>query len=166
MKTAVLEIYGRFGRIAAFLHAQAPALNRRYVAAGAAALPVLFLGPYVVPFMLALLYFGAAVAAYVAMAVRAGARAWQAAALPLAMLPFAGIFGPVDALPNWMQIVAHLFPVTYIIEGVRALAVFGAFDGAAFVASVMLTSAYLFFIYLWSSARAERASYDTLRADY
>lgn len=156
MKTAVVQGFDEIRRVAALLRAQAPALERRHYAAGAAALPVLFLGPYVVPFMLSLLFFAATMGSYITIAARAGARAWQAALLPLAMLPFAGLFGPVDTLPNWMQIVAHLIPVTYIIDGIRTLVVYGAFDAAAFVASVMLTGAYLFFIYMWSSARAAR----------
>lgn len=153
MKTAVLQRFNGIRQAVAYFRMHAPALGRRHYAAAAAALPVLFLGPYVVPFMLALVFFAATMMGYVHMAVRAGARLWQVALLLLAMLPFAGLFGSVDTLPNWMQIMAHLFPVTYIIDGIRTLITYGAFDAAAFVASVMLTGMYLFFVYLWASAR-------------
>ncbi len=151
MKTAVLQRFYTLRRLAALV--RVPTVERRYYIATAAALPVVVLGPYVVPFMLALVFFAATMMGYVHMAVRAGARFWQAALIPLAMLPFAGLFGSVETLPNWMQIMAHLFPVTYIISGIRTLITYGAFDAAAFVASVMLTGVYLFFIYLWASAR-------------
>lgn len=151
MKTAVLQRFNNLRRMAALI--RVPAIEQRYYVAAAVALPVLVLGPYVVPFMLALIFFAATMVGYVHLAVRAGVRFWQAALLPFAMLPFAGLFGSVDTLPNWMQIMAHLFPVTYIIDGIRTLVTYGAFDAAAFVASVMLTGVYLFFVYLWASAR-------------
>lgn len=166
MKTAVLDMTAGLRRKAASLLVHFPPLDRRHAVAFAAAVPVLFLGPYVIPFMLALVFFAAAVGVYVTLAVRAGARAWQAGLLPVAMLPFAGLFGPVDSLPNWMQIVAHMFPVTYIIDGVRTLVVFGAFDSAAFVASVILTGVYFFFVYLWAESRAQNEHYDKLKANY
>ncbi len=166
MKTIVLDFFGDARRIAASLRARYPNVDRRHAAALAAALPVFFMGPYVIPFMLALLFFGGVMAAYFALAARVGAHALRAAVPPAAMLPFVGIVSPVEHLPNWMQIVAHLFPVTYIVEGVRTLATFGAFDGAAFVASVLLSAMYLFFLYLWGEAYGTRGAYDTVVGDY
>lgn len=141
-----------------------PRVDRRYAIAAALALPVVFLGPYVIPFMLACAFFAAAFAVFATFAARAGYRTWQIALVPLAMVPFVGIFGSADELPNWMQLVAHLFPPTYILQGIRTLVEFGAFDGAAFVASVLLTAVYLFFVYLWAAAPAPGA-YGRLQAN-
>ena len=153
MKTAVLNFSGRLGRQAADFIIAIPRLDRRRLAAVLLAAPVLFLGPYIVPFMLALALFAATAGVFVIFALRAGLALWQAALPLVAMLPFVGVVSSVESLPNWMQIVSHIFPPTYIFEGVRTLAVYGAFDSAAFVASVLLTCTYLFFIYLWGEAQ-------------
>lgn len=166
MKTAVLDFYSKLGRRAAALRMALPRVDRRYVVAVLFVLPVLVLGPYVVPFILALAFFAALISFVFARVSRAGYSVWRAGVVLLAMVPFVGLTSSVENLPNWMQIVSHLFPVTYILEGVRTLITFGAFDAAAFVASVLLTGVYAFFVYLWASARAEsKAQYGKLYYD-
>lgn len=164
MKTAVLDFTAEIRRRAALLRLATPRIDRRYLVAAALVVPVLGLGPYVVPFMLALVFFAAVVGSFVATMLRAGYSVWRAGVVLLAMVPFVGLAGSVEHLPNWMQIVAHLFPVTYIFEGVRTLVAFGAFDSAAFVASVLLSGAYFFFIWLWAGALTEqKAKYGKLQ---
>jgi ABC-2 type transport system permease protein len=49
--------------------------------------------------------------------------------IPLVIVPqglLGGIFWPVEQLPPLLQVVARLMPVTYAIEGLRAVMIVGA----------------------------------------
>jgi ABC-2 type transport system permease protein len=43
------------------------------------------------------------------------------------LLLISGVYYPVDILPAWMQVLAHLSPATYVLDGVRA----GLINGVA-----------------------------------
>ena len=36
------------------------------------------------------------------------------------LLLVSGVYYPVDILPGWMQVLSHLSPATYVLDGVRA----------------------------------------------
>jgi len=36
------------------------------------------------------------------------------------LLLISGVYYPIDILPGWMQVLAHLSPATYVLDGVRA----------------------------------------------
>jgi ABC-2 type transport system permease protein len=36
------------------------------------------------------------------------------------LLLVSGVYYPIDVLPDWMQVLAHLSPATYVLDGVRA----------------------------------------------
>ena len=41
------------------------------------------------------------------------------------LLLVSGVYYSIDILPPWMQVLAHLSPATYVLDGVRA----GVVDG-------------------------------------
>ena len=44
---------------------------------------------------------------------------------PVVLLLVSGVYYPIDVLPEWMQVLSHLSPATYVLDGVRA----GLIDG-------------------------------------
>jgi ABC-2 type transport system permease protein len=44
--------------------------------------------------------------------------AWAAVFI---LLPVSGVYYPVGVLPNWLQVVAHVLPTSYVFEGMRAI---------------------------------------------
>ena len=43
------------------------------------------------------------------------------------LLLISGVYYSIDVLPGWMQVLSHLSPATYVLDGVRS----GLIDGAA-----------------------------------
>jgi ABC-2 type transport system permease protein len=41
------------------------------------------------------------------------------------ILLFSGVYYTIDVLPGWMQVVAHVSPGTYVLEGVRQGLIYG-----------------------------------------
>lgn len=80
-------------------------------------------GAVAVPFLLVLFLFGIALGIVAsAMVLRVGPAAeWFIWPIPALISPFAGVFYPIDTLPQWMQIVARIFPPSYVFENLRAL---------------------------------------------
>ena len=74
------------------------------------------------------------------------------------LLLVSGVYYSIDILPGWMQVLSHLSPATYVLEGVRA----GLLDGAPVTALVgdvvtlRIAGAGLIPFGLWAFARAER----------
>ncbi len=74
------------------------------------------------------------------------------------LLLVSGVYYSIEILPDWMQVLSHLSPATYVLHGVRA----GLIDGvpvSALVADawpLMVMGAVLIPFGLWAFGRAER----------
>ena len=62
-----------------------------------------------------------------------------------AVAPVSGIYYPVSVLPDWLQVVAHLLPASYVFEGMRAVLFEHVFRTDLFVRAVALNIVYLGF---------------------
>jgi ABC-2 type transport system permease protein len=62
-----------------------------------------------------------------------------------AVAPVSGIYYPVSVLPDWLQVVAHLLPASYVFEGMRAVLFEHTFRTDLFVHAVLLNVVYLGF---------------------
>jgi ABC-2 type transport system permease protein len=74
------------------------------------------------------------------------------------LLLVSGVYYPTEVLPGWMQVLSHLSPATYVLDGVRA----GLLDGTPVTALVgdvvplLVMGAVLIPVGLWAFGRAER----------
>jgi ABC-2 type transport system permease protein len=74
------------------------------------------------------------------------------------LLLVSGVYYSIDVLPGWMQVLSHVSPATYVLDGVRK----GLIDGApvtALLADVwplLVMGAFLIPFGLWAFGRAER----------
>ncbi|MET0342164.1 MAG: ABC transporter permease [Polyangiales bacterium] len=86
-------------------------------------LPWFGLGVAVLPALLVMFTFGAALGVVAsALVLRYGPTAeWLVWPLPALLAPFAGVFYPLATLPNWMQTVARALPPSYVFEAMRAV---------------------------------------------
>lgn len=57
--------------------------------------------------------------------------------------PISGIYYPISVLPDWLQVLAHLLPASYVFEGMRAVMFEHYFDYVLFWKAVGLNCAYL-----------------------
>ena len=62
-----------------------------------------------------------------------------------AVAPVSGIYYPVSVLPDWLQVVAHPLPASYVFEGMRAVLFEHTFRTDLFVRAVGLNVLYLGF---------------------
>ena len=74
------------------------------------------------------------------------------------LLLVSGVYYSIDVLPSWMQVLSHLSPATYVLDGVRR----GLIDGApitsllADVWPLLVMGAFFIPFGLWAFGRAER----------
>jgi ABC-2 type transport system permease protein len=74
------------------------------------------------------------------------------------LLLVSGVYYSIDVLPGWMQVLSHLSPATYVLDGVRR----GLIDGAPATAllgdawPLVVMGAVLIPLGLWAFSRAER----------
>ncbi len=74
------------------------------------------------------------------------------------LLLVSGVYYSIDVLPGWMQVLSHLSPATYVLEGVRA----GLIDGVGVDAllgdvwPLIVMGAVLIPFGLWAFGKAER----------
>jgi ABC-2 type transport system permease protein len=74
------------------------------------------------------------------------------------LLLISGVYYSIEILPGWMQVLAHLSPATYVLDGVRR----GLIDGAPVTSLVgdvwplIVMGVLLIPAGLWAFARAER----------
>jgi ABC-2 type transport system permease protein len=54
------------------------------------------------------------------------------------LLLISGVYAPVDVLPGWLQALSPLSPMTYVLSGVRAGLLDGAWPGAVGVDLLIL----------------------------
>ncbi|MFZ4813120.1 MAG: ABC transporter permease [Phototrophicaceae bacterium] len=68
-----------------------------------------------------------------------------------------GIYYPIEVLPNWMQFLSRLSPVTYVLDGIRAALMDGAgFDQIGGLMFPLLLSAVIFVPFgVWTFQQAE-----------
>ena len=110
------------------------------------------MGLLLIPFVLVLFLFGIALGiAASAMVLRLGpASEWLVWPLPALISPFVGVYYPITTLPEWMQVIGHLFPPSYVFEGMRALingevfSVTTLLAGAALALAQLILAAYFF----------------------
>jgi ABC-2 type transport system permease protein len=73
------------------------------------------------------------------------------------LLLISGVYYPIDILPGWMQVLSHLSPATYVLDGVRA----GLTDGVGVadlgrdIWPLILLGIVLIPFSLWGFGRAE-----------
>ena len=74
------------------------------------------------------------------------------------LLLVSGVYYPVEILPPWMQVLSHLSPATYVLDGVRA----GLLDGTPVTAllydvvPLIVMGVVLIPAGVWAFGRAER----------
>jgi ABC-2 type transport system permease protein len=74
------------------------------------------------------------------------------------LLLVSGVYYSIDVLPGWMQVLSHLSPATYVLDGVRK----GLIDGAPVTSLVgdvwplLVMGAFFIPFGLWAFGRAER----------
>jgi ABC-2 type transport system permease protein len=79
------------------------------------------------------------------------------------LLLVSGVYYPIDVLPGWMQVISHLSPATYAIDGVRQ----GLIDGVpvtqltADIWPLLVMGLVLIPFGLWAFGRAERYAKQT-----
>src|SRR5208337_1562798 len=102
-------------------------------------------GLALVPFLLILFLFGVALGICTAAVVlRLGPSAeWFVWPVPAVVSPFAGVFYPLSTLPQWMQYLAKLLPLSYVFEGLRTIISGGALPVSSLLLGVILAVAYL-----------------------
>lgn len=86
---------------------------------------------------------------------RLQALAWS---LIVIIQPISGVFYPVEILPNWIQPVAYIIPVTYIFEAARETYLTGFIDlkavAIAFVLNIFcIFGAWIFFHMMFARAK-------------
>ena len=91
-------------------------------------LDLLVYGVAAFPFIAVLFLFGIALGIIAsALVLRLGPSAeWFIWPIPALISPFAGVFYPLDVLPEWMQFVARCLPPAYVFENLRSLVKGGA----------------------------------------
>ena len=80
-------------------------------------------GLAVVPFLMILFLFGVALGICTCgVVLRLGPAAeWFVWPVPAIISPFAGAFYPISTLPQWMQFISKLLPLSYVFEGLRTI---------------------------------------------
>jgi len=88
-------------------------------------------GLMLAPFFMVLFLFGIALGVFGSAAVlRLGPAAeWLIWPIPAMVAPFACVFYPRSALPEWMQWASRLTPPSYVFEGMREIVSDGTFSG-------------------------------------
>jgi ABC-2 type transport system permease protein len=74
------------------------------------------------------------------------------------LLLISGVYYPISVLPPWMQVLSHLSPATYVLDGVRAGLIEGtpASELGADIWPLLILGALLIPFGLWAFGRGER----------
>jgi ABC-2 type transport system permease protein len=93
------------------------------------------LGLPLAAFLMVLFVFGITLGIFASgIVLRFGpASEWLLWPLPALLSPFAAVFYPLATLPQWMRVVAHALPPSYVFEGMRSL-----LDGRPFPGALLL----------------------------
>ena len=102
-------------------------------------------GVVAVPSLAVLFLFGIALGIMAsALVMRLGPSAeWFIWPIPALISPFAGVFYPLDVLPQWMQLVARCLPPAYVFENLRRLVKGEAVSPAQLLLGTVLSIAYI-----------------------
>ncbi|HTM02445.1 MAG TPA: ABC transporter permease [Vicinamibacterales bacterium] len=102
-------------------------------------------GLMAVPFVLVLFLFGVAMGVVgAAIILRFGPAAeWFVWPIPALIAPFGGVYYPVSTLPGWMHPIARALPVSYVFEGLRAIAAGQAFAPGSLAMGAGLAALYV-----------------------
>lgn len=117
------------------------------------------LGFWLIPFVLNLLVLGWTAGFIInGLIVQYGFRvqsfAWT---LILIIQPFSAVFYPVSVLPQWMQTVAKLIPVSYVFEGMRQILLDGFLNTSSLIVATGLNMFYLALACLFFAESFKRA---------
>jgi ABC-2 type transport system permease protein len=66
--------------------------------------------------------------------------AWAAVFL---LAPVSGVYYPIRVLPDWLQVVAHGVPTSYVFEGMRAVLLEHTFRSDLFVQAMAINAVYM-----------------------
>ncbi|MBK7143231.1 MAG: ABC transporter permease [bacterium] len=120
---------------------------------------VLAMGMLIMPFMVILFLFGAAMGVFVSgVILRFGPTAeWLGWPIPFLLSVFVGVYYPIATLPQAMQVIARLIPASYVFESMRAILSGEAaverlwvnLIVAGVLAVVYLVGAYAFFVRIY-----------------
>src|SRR5207237_9194151 len=74
------------------------------------------------------------------------------------LLLISGVYYPITVLPPWMQVLSHLSPATYVLDGVRGALLDGRpiGDQAGNLAPLVVMAIAFIPLGLWAFGRAER----------
>ena len=75
--------------------------------------------------------------------------AWAAVFI---LLPFSGVYYPITVLPQWMQVISHLIPTSYVFDGMRVILRDHAVHWHTLALAAGLSVVYLivgFQVFLW-----------------
>jgi ABC-2 type transport system permease protein len=113
-------------------------------------------GVMIIPSLLSLFLFGIALGIFSsAVVLRLGpASEWFIWPIPAIISPFAGVFYPVETLPQWMQHVAAVLPPACVFESLRAVV-----TGKGVSMGSLLWGGCLAFVYILLAARAFTRTY-------
>jgi ABC-2 type transport system permease protein len=106
---------------------------------------ILSLGWVLVPFFISLILSGWAIG----FLTSAGLAYWGQSIQKLVwvmswfFVPFSAVFYPLDILPNWVQVIAKVLPMTYVFEGVRSYVATGQVPTQGIIISFILNIIYL-----------------------
>jgi ABC-2 type transport system permease protein len=108
-------------------------------------LDLLMYGTAAFPFVAVLFLFGISLGIMAsALVLRLGPSAeWFIWPIPALISPFAGVFYPLDVLPEWMQVVSRVLPPRYVFENLRAIVKGSAVNPTALLIGCLLAIAYI-----------------------
>ena len=114
-------------------------------------------GLLMVPFLLILFAFGVALGiCTAAIVLRLGPAAeWFVWPVPAVISPFAAVFYPLSILPQWMQMIGKLLPLSYVFDGLRSIISGGTVPVSSLLLSGGLSVACLL-LACWFFARVFR----------
>jgi ABC-2 type transport system permease protein len=115
------------------------------LATGVFGLSIFAYGAAIVPFGLILFLSGIALGILAtSLMLRYGsASEWLVWPMPAMLSPFACVFYPQSILPEWMQVVSHALPPSYVFENVRAIIAGKGFSAGDLAIGLGLAVAYL-----------------------
>lgn len=107
------------------------------------------LGLVLLLFLAVLFLFGLALGLFTsAIVLRFGPSAeWIAWPIPALLSPLAGVFYPIDILPQLLQPIAKLIPASYVFEGMRQVIFSGTLSLSRLFIAIGLSAVYLFLAY-------------------
>jgi ABC-2 type transport system permease protein len=116
-----------------------------FLAVGVFGLSLLSYGLALIPFMAIILLFGIALGIFsCGLMMRLGPAAeWLVWPIPAIISPFVGVFYPLSVLPEWMQVVGHAFPPTYVFENIRDIVAGTPVSSGDMITGLALAVAYV-----------------------